>query len=94
MHPQAIHEIGDIVIAKFSVGERLTESEKDHLAGCHDCMMRALAGLDRKRKTQGPPPDAAYSRPSVQRALERANQLFLREFGISLTGEERQAKAS
>jgi hypothetical protein len=93
-HNGNIHEIGHVMIAKFMAGEHLNEGEKEHLAGCSDCMKRVLAALDHKAKTQPPPPDADRARSEALRALDRVRQLYLREFGISLTGEPSTAKAS
>lgn len=93
-HHDNIHEIGCAMIAKFMAGEHLNEAEKEHLAGCNDCMKRVLAALDHKAKTQPPPPDADRARSEALRALDRVRQIYLREFSISLTSEPPTAKAS
>jgi hypothetical protein len=96
---QAPHgdQISATLVAKMTGGQRLTEDEKSHLAECEQCMKAIVEALERKRKTEGPGPDTDRSRPAVQGALERARQVFQREFGISLSPEPSpapEAKAS
>jgi hypothetical protein len=82
------------LVAKKTSGELLSEEERLHVADCVQCMQAIVEALERKHKTEGPAPDSDPSRPSVQRALERARQIFQREFGISLAEEPPAAKAS
>jgi len=80
--------------AKLLSGQHWSEDEKEHFLACERCSKAVWAALDHKRKTEGPPADADRSRPAALRALERARQVFQREFGISLTSEPPAAKAS
>ena len=80
--------------AKLVGGQHWSEDEKEHFLACERCQKLVWAALDNKRKTQGPPSDSERSRPAAQRALERARQVFQREFGISLAKEQQSTPAA
>jgi 5-methylcytosine-specific restriction endonuclease McrA len=85
---------GSEMAAKLLGGQHWSEEEKNHFLACELCQKSVWAALDRKRKTQGPPPDADRARSEALRALDRVRQIYLREFGISLPSEPTSAKAS
>jgi hypothetical protein len=78
---------GASLAAKLLAGHHWREDEKAHVLVCEECQKLIHAALEDKRKTEGPHPDSDRSRPAAQRALERARQVFQREFGISLAKE-------
>jgi hypothetical protein len=79
--------LSDSLATKLLAGQHWTEAEKAHVIDCEHCVGHVLAALDRKKKADGPVPDSVRARPSAQKALERARQIFHREFGISLANE-------
>ena len=84
---------GTEMAAKLLVGQHWSEDEKTHFLACERCQKSVWTALDHRRKTEGPAPDSDHSRLSAQRALERARQVFQREFGISLATEPPPAPA-
>jgi hypothetical protein len=72
------------LVQKLISGTSLSEAERSHFAVSQECMAQAIALLDEKahvRRTSSTDPKPS---PEAVRALNRGNDVFEREFGISL----------
>lgn len=83
------------ITAKLSAQQLLDEAEKEHLAGCEACLRELVNHLDKAMPANnGINGSASTTRPEAERVLNRARQIFLREFGIDLATKQHKESYS
>jgi hypothetical protein len=80
---QVCEKSGDLA-AKLLSQVHWSEEEKTHFLACECCQKTVDAAIESRRKGGGPASSSMRPRSDIKRKLERVQQLYERDLGISL----------